>query len=332
MAEQSHGYLPQIKPLSSAQAATIPATENIKGTVKTAIARLCAGLFDSLAEEHELLKQFGRGSSRYETNLSIPVESDRTKTRLAVHKFYEEIKNNIPMIVIADAGCTFKSPGLGFHADVRRLSTGAIAHSVQILREIPVVINVVTLSQEDTEKLTQVLQLYWGDFCGLIHGYRLHGDSEDEHWHVHLPKLPEFGGAEKASLGDDSVRQIWSSIITLTVTYEDVMYLQAMDDTKFAIEEQPAKLVVDFPNTVRIGRKIVGVVKGLDPSCKVIVSDNINVKLLPGERWFQHYVLARNPCEFRIQVVKPVIDMKRPGPLNGPMYTILAEKTITATY
>ena len=332
MGDNSFGYLATIKPMSQSSAEKYNSNENIKATVKTSISTLCSNLFDSRSDGHDILKQFAKGSTRYETNLSVDTSQDRTKTHLAIHKYYEEIKNNLPQIVIADGGCLFKSPGLGFHTGVRKLSTGMVAHEVMVIRELPIMMNIVTMAQQDTERLTQVLQLYWGDLVGLIHGYRISGGGEGYRWHIHLPKVPDFGTVDKTSIDGDPIKQIWSSIITMQCTYESTCYIIRNDISSSDVVETAPSMIVNFPASIRIGRKVQGTVSGLDPACKVITSDDENTKMLPGEHWFQHYILARKPCTFKIQVVKPIIDQNREGHLNGPLYTILAEKQITATY
>lgn len=326
------GYMAIVPPQSQTANTELNSNENIKGTVKTAIAKLCSELFDSRSEDNALLKQFAKGSTRYETRLSFDPTQDRVKTKLNIHKYYEEIKNDLPQIVIADGGAMFKSPGIGFHSDVRKLLDGRIAHSVHIIREVPVVINIVTLAQQDTEKLANTLQMYWGDFVGLIHGYRIGGHDVGVTWHIHLPKIPEFGTVDKTNLGDSAIQQVWSSIITLQVTYESMGYLVRNDAIEYDVVENAPAMAINFPSTVRIGRWYEGTVTGLDPAYLVIVNDNVNAKIVTGEHWFMHRLLVKKPSTFKIQIIKKVIDQSLPGAMNGPTYTIMAEKTITATY
>lgn len=332
MSVQPSGYLARVQPVSQNQVAEIGA-ENIKGIVKTAVAETCAELFHQASKGNELLMQFARGSKRYETSLSFDPNQDKTKTKLSVHKFFEDIKNQLPCIVIADAGCQFKSPGIGFHASVQFTETGEVAHGVPVLREIPVIITVATTSQQDTEKLSQALQMYWGDLVGLVHGYRLKGEKPGETWHIHLPKVPDFGTVDKTSLGDDPTKQIWSCITTLTCTYENITYITRAESFRADTSNTyHAELKVDFPGTIRIGRWIQGRITGLQHNQRVVVSDANLATLAKGPHGFDYRVLVKKPGTFALRVITHEIETQRPEHLSAPQYKIVLERVITATY
>lgn len=331
MPAQTGGYLSRVKPVSANNALELSA-ENIKGIVKTAIAETCAELFHSASKGNELLEQFARGSKRYETSLSFDPQSDRTKTKLSVHKFFEEIKNSLPCIIVADAGGTFKSPGIGFHSNVQYTESGEVAHGVTVIREVPVIITVATTSQQDTEKLSQALQMYWGDFVGLVFGYRLHGEKEGETWHIHLPKVPDFGNVEKSQLGDDPLKQVWACITTLACTYENMAYITKTEAIRFDVgTTYNAELKIDFPETICIGRRINGRVTGMQHDQRIRVSDP-NLASLTKTSAFEYQVMAKKPGQFQVQVFVPVIETERPAHLSAPQYKLIAERTITATY
>lgn len=331
MPAQSGGYLSRVQPVSQNNALELGA-ENIKGIVKTAIAETCAELFHSASKGNALLEQFARGSKRYETSLSFDPQSDRTKTKLAVHKFFEEIKNQLPCIIVADAGCTFKSPGIGFHSSVQYTESGEIAHGVTVLREVPIIMTVATTSQQDTEKLSQALQMYWGDFVGLVFGYRLHGEKTGESWHIHLPKVPDFGPVEKSQLGDDPTKQVWACITTLGCTYENMAYITKPEAIQFDVSSSyTAELKLDFPDKIRVGRHVNGRITGLKHGQRIRV-DDLNLASLTKTSAFEYQVLAKKPCQFRVQVFDPVVETERPAHLSTPQYRLVAERVITATY
>jgi hypothetical protein len=307
--------------------------ENISSVVKTAIAQHMQSFFVEAKNDvaSSLLAQFGRGSTRYVVDKDFDPESDKTKVKLPVHKFFEEIQNSMPCIVVATAGCTFKPSGLGITDGTARLSNGSLTTVHHIMREIPIIIMVVTTSQRDTEMLAQTIQMMFGELSGITTGFVLHGHNDYDKWALHLPKVPEFSNPEKAPIGESVTQLAWSSTITLTTLFEDNLYL-TFEDNKYTIGiEDLDDAAIDFPSNVFVGRRVLGRISGLRESQRVIVSDNALATLTTGEIPAEYLLLAKKPGTVNVQIVDGV-DNTTQGSQNFLRPNIVLEKSIKISY
>lgn len=329
----SGGYLNRIKPVSRQEAVASYSNENIQGLVKNAIARHLRSIFEEAnsGADSSLLSQFGRGSTRYIVDKDFDPSSDQTKIKLPIRTFLEEIKNEIPCIVVSTTSCLFKTPGLGVNQGTARLSNGTLTHVFHIMRELQVVLMIVTTSQQDTEKLSQVVQMVYGDLVGFTTGHVLHGHEVHDRWSLHLPKVPEFSNPEKSPIGDSVTQMVWMSTVMLNTLFEDNLYI-TFDDNKYTIGiEEFGDPKIDFPETARVGRKVFGVISSLRDSQKIIVSDTNIAALVKGDIPSEYGLLCKKPGVVSIQVVDGV-DNETPGSKNMFRPKIVVEHSVTISY
>ena len=329
----SGGYLNRVRPMTRQEAVASYSNENIQGLVKNAVARHMQELFQEANSgvDGSLLSQFGRGSTRYVVDKDFDPSSDKTKAKLPIHAFFEEIKNQMPCIVVSTSGYTYKPSGLGICDGTARLSSGVITTVFHIVREIQLVIMIATTSQVDTEKLSQVIQMYFGDFAGFTTGYVLHGHNDYDRWALHLPKIPEFSPPEKNPIGDSATQMVWSSTVMLPTTFEDNVYITQSEDSYTISADEYGDPVIDFPVFARVGRRVTGRVSSLTDRQRVIISDHNIAALTRGVIPSEYCLLFKKPGVVSVQVVEGVDDVT-PGSKNMLRPNIVVEKQIVVSY
>ncbi len=329
----SRGYMNRIKPMTRQEAAAAYTNDNIVSTVKTAIVDYIQGFFAeaNANSETSLLAQFGRGSTRYIVDKDFDPSSDKTKTKLPIHKFFEEIKSDLPCIIVSTTGCTFKSSGLGINDGTARLSNGTITSVHHVMRDIPIAVLVATTSQQDTEKLAQVLQMMFGEMIGSVTGYVLHGHNEYDRWALHLPKIPEFAGFERNPIGDSQTSLVWSTIIGLNTLFEDNIYITHEDNRYTVGNIEADEPTLDFPSLIRVGRKSIGRVISIRDTQSLMMSDPTIATLSKGAIPSEYYILAKRPGTLKLWIVDGV-DNNTEGSKNFLRPNIIVEKSITLSY
>lgn len=328
----SRGFLNRIKPLSRQEAVASFSNENIAGTCKTQIANHIKKFFEeSSVDKNSILAQFGKGSTRYVTDKDFDPESDKTKVKLTVRKFFEEIKNEIPCIIVSTSGITFKPSGLGYSDGAARLDNGVLTTVHHVVREVAIVILIVTQAQEDTERLYQVIQMMFGDLSGITSGYSIYGNKEFDRWVIHLPKIPELSNPEKQPMGDSQQSFLWSATVGLNITYEDNVYI-TMEEDKYTVGsdfvEEPT---INFPSKLYVGRKTLGSISGLRVGQKVMLSDPTLATLQAGDSLSEFILLGKKPGNLKVWIVQGV-DNNTEGSKNFFRPNVVVEHSITIQY
>lgn len=319
--------------VTPAEAVKYSAPTHTKMLAKNAIQAYLERFFSERGDLREIVANLFPEGTKYITDKSFNFEEDPTKVSLKLSKFYEELQASVPCIVIADTGMSGKRQGLGYHKSMQLDSNGDTLRQFHIIREIQITISVATFDQDTTNSFLDILSLAFGDMNGVLSGSYLHPEDPIQSWELRFPMNIELGTTEKMNRQDDPKNQVWMSIMTIPVTFEYLFCMRVprpVNPKVFAAPPAPATFFVDFPDTVRVGRKVHGFVAGMPVGATLVSSDPSRALVTRGTMPTEYVLTIRAPGEFKLRLLGDHQIQGAPG--EGMTYPALLEKTITASY
>jgi hypothetical protein len=222
-ADPPDGWVFRAVSKSQAEAVSRVSQARSKTIVKSAIQHYIRSWFDQLGTRRNLLQSIAPGMLQYVTDRSFDQESDITKRHMQVARWFDELQEKMPCILIVDGGATYTSSGLGDYDRSEAIGPGEYLIRTCLLLKVPLEIIIATLDQESTDELVSVMSLIFGAARRLGNGNTLHSADPTDSWEVRLPLNLSFSGVNQQNITEDTKDSIWTSNMSLEVDFEDVM-------------------------------------------------------------------------------------------------------------
>lgn len=321
----SVGFRPVAVSVTPVEAVQRQSTTNIKATVKTAIQRYMAKFLDEDGRYRYLTKSVFPQMLKYVTDISFnennQAELADNKQLMPIFKYMNEIKSQVPCIVIADSGITWKSPGLGFDQGTFRGDDKVVYRVVHVVRQVNITMLVAALDQPSAEALIDCVGLMFGELAGFTNGATLSDESAGGHWVARLPKMPELGSPEKNQIGDDPKDLVWTSTSSIVVDYEDsflVPFVEQEYSIKCVSPDGFPERKFEIPSSVKVGRESNAYILNLRAGEDLSISDPSILMLKPG-RFPGHYVfIGKKPGEVTVRLLDGGTSGRLPGGIIRP--------------
>lgn len=324
--------VPRVAPVSPAEAVKLTASTHVKHVIKTGIQGYIDKFFNSTGRYRALMESVFPEGAKYITDRSYDFDEDATSHKLLLARFFEDLPAFLPCIMIADtSGAQYKNPGLGRTQGAIKVGPDKFANRFHIIREVTISILVATHSEETTNSIADMLTLMFGDLRGLLTGSLLYPDDATQHWEIRFPLNFEVGGTEHTAQGEDPKKQVWTTTISLPVTFEH-LFLVEFDADAYAIHQAPPvpQSALQFPDVVRVGQRVRGFVSNAPYQSEVSTSDPNVASVSRGLRPCEYVLTIRRPGVFRVVLSGNKQDVAPGG--GGFRFVPLLDKTITATY
>lgn len=329
----STGYMSRYRAISRQSATSTYSATNISTIVMSALETYVRAYFDTTGKHRNLLQQFAPGVTQYVSDKSFVPESDATKTALTIARYNERIAAHPPCIILNDSGVVLESVGFGRSVAQDRQQKNLTSHHISIARKVPVSFLVVANSKSELATLAQSLHTIFFDLSNFVGGKLIHADNETDTWLVRLPLQMDAGNYDKTNQGDDPQMQIWSSTMSFVCDFEDSFMLSG-DDINYEISTEAFSTPsIDFPATMRVGKKYLGTVSNLLVDMKLALSDPNKASLSKGSGPSEYFITAKNPGVFTVKILNGARhEDKYVGQNNMLQPNVLLEKTITVAF
>lgn len=272
-----------------------------------------------------LLEAISPDAIQFFTDKSFRERDDHTKIEVQLASFYEEVKENLPCIMLIDSGCIFVNPGLNSLVNTTEIE-GELHSAYRIIREIPLSIAVVSGDESTTAKLVALLQFLFGDFRSMLDGDQLTSADPQDHWVITLPRVVKSDNVTSSDLpgaSTDPKDKIWKGLITFPnpIIFEDVIYVkQQLPKTQVHTPpEFSEKIEIEFPDTLRINSPYRVRIHHWNPQEHQVILDDYRVASINPD---SKIITARSFGTFIIRVVGRKTNTKERTPI------VLAEKQV----
>lgn len=204
------------------QAKRLFSNDKIKNFTKLKLQEYIESFFTKTNENFDLLSAVSPRFIHYNTNRSFDPKTDPTQRRLQIARYFEELYNIIPAILIIDGGIIPIPNTLGL-LGAARVQDHIWRGYYPIVRSVPITVIAAARDVDEADEMSGLLSLMFNEMRNLAGGNYIAGNAEQgENWVISLPNAPvEVGALSSAEVQGDPVQKIWYTESSLDITFED---------------------------------------------------------------------------------------------------------------
>lgn len=243
--------------------------------------------YNAKLQIQKYLESFFTGSNRKYLEIASPisVKYDITNTsvegsnikerKLQIARYFNELKNFLPAIVITDYSMKNIPQSIGLISN----ATGNIFDYNGVLspfREIGINIVVGSNDIQTTDTLTSMMSLIFNEFRNLGGGSYMTGNFEKgENWVVTLPNMGiDFGAVQDTPLGNDPTDKIFYTETSFNIFYEDAISFNQVPEYNEVLKSPTYKKPeFDIPDQISFNNRLEIKIKNYPAYHKVVVSN-----------------------------------------------------------
>lgn len=331
------GYIFRAAPRSVQEAVSQASHDRIKSITKQAIQYYIEQFMDTSGVKRSITEAIGSISKLFITDKDILV-TDPTLRQTQLARYFNDIRERLPAILIIDSGMEWVDPGLNVLDHVTNFGPkGQLGQPTlwqgqfPLTYNIPISIVAAAGDQESADALGSLLTLFFGPMRNIGGGSRISGRlDKGDTWEVRLPLTFSPSPTTNSAINDDPKDSVWAMTIDMLVQFEDRITLQqeipqiAFPPTSrvnIADLAETLAPIIHFPDSMKIYSSAQILVTQIQDNQKIILS-NGNLATFDPENLL---VTARRLGKFQIQVV----DLNRRQPTGAALAPkVIASKEV----
>jgi hypothetical protein len=304
------GFIFKSIPKSPREAFAQTSQSRVTSTTKGAIQYYLEQFFNSNGIYRNQLKTTASYSLQYETNLTVPSNNSNPSVyEVQLARFYSQLKQKFPCIIIEDTGFDYINPGLGgiYSSRVNGPKTSTLIMKLDC--NLPLKLVIAALDETTCQDIRDLLLYIFGPLTSFNRSYLLKSQRPEDSWEVRLPTQFDSSEIGHHAITDDKKDVFWMSDISFTVEFEgtiDICFDRQVQEGLYELHEQhegeiPGGLVnVDgswetdpgwLTRTVRVPEKVtLGVPSFIDApfveATSYFTSDDSRVAIVDGCKIF----------------------------------------------
>lgn len=308
------GYIFRAAPRSVQEAVSRASHDRIKSITKQAIQHYIEQFLNTSGVRRSITEAVGSLSRLFITDTDT-LTTDPTLRPTQLARYYNEIRERLPAVLIVDSGMEWVDPGLNVLDNATQIgSKGELGQPMMwqgqfpLTYNIPISIIAAAQDQESADALGSFLTLVFGPLRNISGGTRITGrDDKGDTWEVRLPLTFTPSPTTNSSINDDPKDSVWAMTIDLLVQFEDRIVLeQEMSQVAFPatgrvnVSDLSESLVpiIEFPDQIKLNETNQIQVTQLQDRQRIVLSDG-KIATFDPETLF---VTARRLGCFEIQV------------------------------
>jgi hypothetical protein len=333
------GYIFRAAPKSVQEAVSRASHDRIKSITKQAIQYYIEQFMNTEGIKRSITEAVGSLSKMFITDTDT-LTTDPTVRPTQLARYYNDIRERLPAILIIDSGMEYVDPGLNVLDNVTHFgSRGELGNPLKWQGQFPLTYNIpisivcAAADQESADALGSFMTLIFGPLRNIGGGQRITGrDDKGDTWEVRLPLTFVPSPTTNSAVNDDPKDSVWAMTIDMLVQYEDRIILeQEMADVAFPIQGRATTSgnsvealvpVIEFPDEIKLNELNQIRVLNLQDRQRVVLSDG-NIATFDPESLI---VSARKLGCFEIQVQ----DRRKVQPSGAALAPeVVATKSVT---
>lgn len=243
--------------------------------------------YNAKLQMQKYIESFFTGKNKQYMNIASPsfvnydisrstIESSNIKEkRLQVARYFNELKNYLPAILILDG--SLKNIPQSFNNITNSFGTLAEPeYEISPTRELDIGILVGSNDVQTTDDLITAISMMFNDFRSVSGGNLISGDpNKNESWVITLPISGiSFGSIQEQAINGDAVDKIHYCEASITIFYEDkIRFTNTSKNLSTVGVNTRLKPELDIPETLSIAEQLQVRVRNYNPELKVITND-----------------------------------------------------------
>ena len=328
--QKPDGFVFKAVPKTARESVAQSSESQVTNTVKSAIQWYIDQYLNPTGIYRNQLKLTADFSIQYETRLNVPSQSDNPSIyEVQLARFYSQLKQRLPCILVSDTGFNYSNPGLGGSISDSRVN-GRTTSSVLMKMDcsIPIKLSIAANDETTCQDLRDILLHIFGPLTTFNKAHLIKSIRPEDTWEIRLPTKFESVGLDRRPITEDKINVFWITDVSFVPEFEGTIdfnfdkqvqsgLYQIHDYTEGTIPEgiidvngnisgnvstDPGWLVqtIIVPTTLRIGLPSAITVRYMLADT-YFVSDNPNMALIDGFR-----VIPRRLGTFNVLLLKKV--------------------------
>ena len=213
-------------PKTRSQAKRLFSNDKIKNFTKLKLQEYIESFFTK-GYNHSLLSAVSPRFIHYNTSRSFDPKTDPTQRRLQIARYFNELRNVIPSILIIDGGINPIAQSIGLISDAT-LEGRTWRGYFPIFRAIPIAVIAAARDMDEADEMSGVISLMFNELRNIAGGSYICGKWEEgENWAINLPNTPvEIGPLSEIAIEGDPLEKIWYTEATLEVIFQDMLAIK----------------------------------------------------------------------------------------------------------
>lgn len=211
--------IPKTKKERFARTAEARVTETVKSALQSYLKRY----LDTSGVHREQLQLTAPYTVHYETRLSGPRDhEDPTIYEVQLARFWGELRQRLPAILIVDTGFQRETPGLGGITDSRHINDHLSQVELSMLATVPMELQIAAMDSTTCGDLRDALAYIFGVGTHLNKGHIIRSQRPEDKWEVRIPLNETYSGLERRNVTEDPKDSFWSTTIGLEMVFEGI--------------------------------------------------------------------------------------------------------------
>lgn len=201
--------------------------DKIKTLTKLKIQEYLESFFNTTGVNNDLLSIVSPRFINYNTDKSFDPATDPTERKLQIARYFAELKNVLPSILVVDGGINVVPDTIGQVSSVL-VCDGEWQGKYPIFRRIPIVIIGAARDVEEADEISGVISLMFNELRNIGCGSHIRGKPDEfENWVITLPNGPvDVGALSEADVPNDPIEKIWYTETVMDVFYQDMIEIK----------------------------------------------------------------------------------------------------------
>lgn len=209
--------------------------------MKGSVCRYLESFFTTDGANRSLVEALMPNVSSLIADRTFDPETDKTKRVLLLQRWFKDMREDLPAIIVADTGA---NPRIELQGIDRLQRKTVSADRLRVLRwypvlmSVPLTLTIGSLDSDTTGQLADALNFIFNTLRQVACGNVLRGVSqEDTKWEVRLPGVTALAGMSTTTIGDDSTAQLFMTTVEIEPDFEALVVISQARAATF--EEAP---------------------------------------------------------------------------------------------
>lgn len=279
--------------------------DRIKTLTKQKIQEYVESFFSAIGANRGLLGSVSPSALTYNIDRSFDPKTDPTQKKLQIARYFQDLQNILPAILIMDGGVIAMNQSIGSIAESTVID-GNWTGFYPIFRKVPISILAAHRDQDSIDDMSGLLSLMFNELRNLAGGSHITGRQEEgETWVITLPNGGiTIGAVSDAEIQSDPVDRIWYAEASFEVFFEDTVIVKqpmpTISEGGYVVNRDPS---VEFPpeivipDQISINTTTILLVRNFKDSMRIVISDpnvaslTYDMRLTP-RRWGQFDIVV----------------------------------------
>jgi len=269
-------------PKTKNQATRLFSNDKIKNFTKIKLQEYVESFFNKGAN-FDLLSAVSPRFIHYNISKSFDPKTDPTQRRLQIARYFNELHEIIPAILIVDGGINTIATTIGLIGDAQ-MENNIWRGYYPIVKKIPITVLAAARDVDEADEMSGILSLMFNEMRNLAGGQYICGNADGgETWVISLPNEPvDVGALSQSDISGEPVEKIWYTEMSFEVTFEDTLAIKEqtpeVELKGVTIKEpdlrQAKKPIIYVPDKVGINEQPIIYIENFQDSYRIILSNS----------------------------------------------------------